>query len=92
MTECLHNNFTCKAAVKRLTDSEGGPVTGYTADIEINCADCGIPFRFTGLPAGSHYYKPRVSVDGTELRAPIEPANHEIFYPSPKYTARPAGK
>ena len=56
------------------TDTEGGPVTGYTADIKIKCSDCGLAFRFRGLPAGSHYAEPRLSADGLEMRAPIEPA------------------
>lgn len=73
-TECAHVNFKAKVAVHRLTDKEGGPVTGYTADVQIECVECGLPFRFMGLAAGSHHSEPRVSVDATELRAPIEPA------------------
>lgn len=73
-TECAHMNFQAHARVGRLTDTEGGPVTGYTADIKIECTECGLPFRFRGLAAGSHYAEPRVSIDGTELRAPLEPA------------------
>lgn len=73
-TECPHMSFQTHARIGRLSDTEGGPVTGYTADIKIECVDCGLPFRFRGLAAGSHYAEPRVSVDGTELRAPLEPA------------------
>jgi hypothetical protein len=32
-----------------------------------------LSFGFVGLSAGSHYAEPRVSMDGTELRAPIKP-------------------
>lgn len=67
-------NFDAYTRVGRLTETEGGPVTGYAADITIKCRDCGLPFRFRGLAAGSHYAEPRVSADGTELRAPLEPA------------------
>ena len=74
---CEHMRFLSEAKVMRLTDN-GGIVTGYTVDIRIKCDDCGLPFRFLGLEAGSHYAEPRVSVDALELRAPLEPAyvNH----------------
>lgn len=72
---CEHTQFKSKIGVYRLSDKEGGPVTGYTAEIHITCAECGLPFRFRGFAAGSHYGEARVSVDATELRAPIEPAH-----------------
>ena len=74
VTKCAHMSFKADVRVGRLTDTEDGPVTGYTADVKIHCTECGLPFRFRGLQAGSHFAEPRVSVDGTELRAPIEPA------------------
>jgi hypothetical protein len=67
-------NFKAKVDVKRLTDGDNGPVTGYATDIVINCTDCGLPFRFMGLEFGVSRHVPRLSVDGLELRAPIEPA------------------
>ena len=70
---CEHEHFLSEANVTRLTD-RSGVVTGYTVDIRIKCEDCGLPFRFLGLGAGSHYAEPRVSVDALELRAPLEPA------------------
>ncbi len=72
-TPCLHENFACQCNVGRLTDTEGGPVTHYTVDVTIHCTDCGEPFEFFGLPVGHSSYKPMVSFDGTELRAPIMP-------------------
>jgi len=71
---CEHHNFAGKVSVYRLTRGDDGPVTGYTADVTIRCADCNLPFRFLGMQAGSHPSEPRVSVDGQELRAPLEPA------------------
>lgn len=71
---CQHKNFRSKVGVGRLTEREGGPVRSFTADISITCGECGLPFRFIGLAAGSSPIEPRVSADGTELRAPIEPA------------------
>jgi hypothetical protein len=81
---CEHMNFKANVRVGRLTD--GGMVTGYCADVTIQCADCGLPFRFIGLDAGNHHAEPRVSVDGIELRAPLEPATHEKFAPRASYT------
>ncbi len=75
-TKCDHDQFTASCRVARLTDDDEGkgPVKGYTCDLTITCVKCGIPFRFMGLAAGSHPTEPRVSVDGTVLRAPLEPA------------------
>jgi hypothetical protein len=71
---CEHAKFHAQVNVTRLTDGDGGRVTGYTSEITIKCADCGLPFRFLGLPFGSHYAEPRLSVDSLTLRAPLEPA------------------
>lgn len=86
---CQHENFRASVNVSRLTREEGAPVTGYAADVTIACAGCGLPFRFVGLAAGNHHAEPRVSVDGTELRAPIEPATHDVFVPAASYTMPP---
>ena len=66
-------NFSAQVNVGRLSENEGGHITGYAADIRIKCAECGLPFRFMGLECGNSRYEPKVSVDATELRAPIEP-------------------
>ena len=89
---CEHNNFQCNCEVARLSHTEGGPIMDYTSTISISCADCGMKFRFIGLPAGSHYTKPTVSVDGIELRAPMEPATHERFLTRSSYTFPVPGK
>ena len=75
VTTCQHENFFADVSVARLTDKDDGPVTGYSAHVHIKCSQCGLPFRFLGLSAGSHFAEPRVSVDATELRAPLEPAH-----------------
>jgi hypothetical protein len=74
VSECLHLEFEARVDVLRLTKIEGGPATGYTADVQIRCKRCKIPFRFKGLPTGSYLNSPSISVCGEELRAPIEPA------------------
>lgn len=82
---CKHENFKASVRVARLSKVDDGPITGYSADVTVNCADCGLPFRFVGLNAGNSFVEPRVSVDGTELRAPLEPATHEKFAPRASY-------
>jgi hypothetical protein len=88
-SDCKHLNFKASVDVGRLSHDPGGPITGYTADVRVNCADCGLAFRFVGIAAGNHYAEPRVSMDGTELRAPIEPAIHEKFAPIARYVMPP---
>lgn len=74
---CPHENFFATVEVGRLTDGEDGPVTGYIADIRVNCDGCGEPFRWIGVPAGLKPDRPMVSVDETELHAPIRPASSD---------------
>jgi len=71
---CQHEHFAAHVEVNRLTDAEGGPVTGYAADITVRCAACGQPFEWIGVPGGLSPGQPMCSVDRTELRAPIHPA------------------
>jgi len=71
---CPHENFDVRVVVNRITDTDDGPVTGYSADIKVNCDDCGEPFRWIGPLAGQSPHLPMVSVDETELRAPLRPA------------------
>ncbi|MFT8946011.1 MAG: hypothetical protein ABF876_05450 [Acetobacter aceti] len=71
-TRCQHEHFAAHVAVGRLTKGQGAPVTAFSADITIRCAQCGANMRFLGLPHGSSHTVPTCSADGTELRAPIE--------------------
>lgn len=73
MSKCLHENFAVKADVTRLSDTDGGPVNGFTTDITVKCSDCEMPFQWVGLKRGASFAEPMVSVDGLELRAPIVP-------------------
>lgn len=89
---CEHKNFRANVQVGRLSEKDDGPITSYSADVKIQCEDCGLPFRFVGLSAGAHFAEPRVSIDGLELRAPIEPAIHEKFIPHAGYSLPPRRK
>lgn len=70
---CQHMNFKVVNNVARLTETEGGPVTGFDLTAKVNCADCGMAFQWLGLEMGSSFKEPMVSPDRTELRAPITP-------------------
>jgi hypothetical protein len=70
---CTHENFDAAVGVHRLTHVDGGPVTGYSAEVRIRCTHCGVPFEFLGLQPGIDTQGARVSMDGQELRIAITP-------------------
>lgn len=73
---CPHTEFDAFVDVARITKSDDDPtVIGYSADIKVNCHDCGEPFRWTGAPAGLSPAHPTCSVDETSLIAPLRPAS-----------------
>jgi hypothetical protein len=76
---CPHENFNAVVAVNRLTGSEepGAPVAAFMADISVSCGECGERFRWIGVEAGMMPGRPMVSVDETELHAPIRPASSD---------------
>lgn len=75
---CSHQDFNAVVSVTGLVDDPAkelthAPADRWTADVRINCVQCGEPFRFLELPAGISFQRPMVSIDGLELRVPIEP-------------------
>ncbi|MDG9703760.1 hypothetical protein [Streptomyces sp. DH37] len=73
---CPHETFDAYVAVNRITRSDDDPtVIGYSADIKVNCRDCGEPFRWTGLKAGLSPAHPMCSLDETVMSAPLRPAS-----------------
>lgn len=72
---CPHEDFNANVGVHRLTSVEDGPVTGYSADITVWCADCGEKFRWIGVRAGLSPGRPMCSIDEFTLAAPIRPAS-----------------
>lgn len=76
---CPHTDFGASVEVNRLTDGANADATviGYSADMQVWCANpvCGEVFRFIGAPVGVLADRPAVSVDETELHAPIRPAS-----------------
>jgi hypothetical protein len=73
---CPHENFAASVDVNRITagDDEPDPVA-YSADIRVECADCGEKMRWLGVQAGTSPKRPMCSVDESELRAPLRPAS-----------------
>jgi len=69
-----HEKFESKVTIFRLTDGDPMHITGYSAEVQVKCTQCDLPFRFVGCQAGWAFADPRVSVDALQLRIPIEPA------------------
>lgn len=76
---CKHLNFQAEVNVNRIAEKEGGPITAYTADVHVSCADCGQPFRFKCPVVGVSPTQPAVSANGQELRCPIEPSDGTVL-------------
>lgn len=76
--KCEHLNFVCECDVNRLPTKEGGPIERYSMDVRVKCADCGIPFRFIGLPCGVDLNGAAVSIDATEGRFAIAPKGQVV--------------
>ena len=74
LDNCLHKKFVVDAKVGRLTkDDDSDKVIGYSCDIKVKCAECGLPFEWIGLPVGIDTQKPTVSFGNLELRTRIKP-------------------
>jgi len=75
VAECEHKTFFADCIVVRHPDDSNlKKMVGYTLEVKVKCADCGLPFEFKGLPRGSAPFQPTVSFDNTELRAPLRPS------------------
>lgn len=81
--DCPHMNFAANVAVARIEDKGR-----FCADIRIQCADCGQPFRFICPEAGFSPDRPTVNVDGTELNCPIEPEIVKVLRTNLRYEMR----
>lgn len=74
---CPHEQFVARVDVIRLTATDDGPVTGYTAEVDVHCGQCSEKFRWIGVPAGLLPNRPCCSIDESELRAPLRPASSD---------------
>jgi hypothetical protein len=73
MSNCEHKDFDAQVTVIRLEDSGG-----FQAEVHIKCHDCKKPFKFLGLARGLDMNGAAVSVDGTEARLAIAPADFSV--------------
>lgn len=73
MNECQHKDFIANVAVQRLED-----IGRFQADVRITCSECGIPFRFIGLPSGLDLNGASTSADATEARLAIAPKGEVV--------------
>lgn len=71
--DCDHMNFMANVEVARLEPSKIGGTMRFSADVTIHCTECGVPFRFIGLPAGVDLNGAATSVNGEEARLAIAP-------------------
>jgi hypothetical protein len=71
--DCEHKEFKANANIFRMPQEEGGEIKSYCCDLKIECAECGKPFVFKGVPFGVVPDHPTMSIDRTELRIPLEP-------------------
>lgn len=73
-SNCAHENFNASVRVNRV-ERNPGQVAGFSADIAINCVQCGAPFAFLGIGRiGLSFEQPTTNLDATELRQPIAPS------------------
>lgn len=79
---CLHENFTARVDVNRITEDDEVTLAGFYADVRVWCADCDETFVFHGgnLPIGLLPDRPCISVDGAELRVPLRPQSSDPHY------------
>lgn len=70
MSDCRHNKaHKATVGVGFLEDSGR-----FTAEVRIECADCGRPFQFINLPIGLDLQEgATMSVDGQEARLAVAP-------------------
>jgi hypothetical protein len=73
MSQCTHENYAAEVDENRLEDSGR-----FQADVRIKCANCGLPFRFIGLPAGLDLNGAATSPDATEARLAIAPKGEVV--------------
>lgn len=82
--QCEHENFKANVSVGRILNQDN-KAYAFTADITVECADCGMPFCFLGLPTGLSATEPCVEFGGKEARMPITPQDTMMIGTFPGY-------
>lgn len=87
---CQHEDFEAEVAVGRITGEEDGDVVAFVADVKIQCAECGEPFGFRGMPPGLSWEGPTRSPNALEARLPLlSPTDLQMNAPLPGLAADP---
>lgn len=73
MTSCDHTHFHQHSDFQFLADKKI-----LMLNLTLHCKDCGMPFKFVGVPAGISLSRATTSFGGNELRVPVEPAPEMI--------------
>lgn len=85
---CKHEQFGCECKIQRMED-RAGSVGEFILEVTAKCVQCDEPFRMLGLPAGLSFTRPMVSIDGLELRIPIEPQGDPRIFASAHFEMPP---
>ena len=59
---CKHPQFKAETTIANHEDGT------FSVSLAVHCAECFKPLVFVGMPAGIHFEKPTVSIDGMEVR------------------------
>lgn len=88
--QCMHLNFRANVEVNRVLKNEDDTMPWYyTADIRVNCADCGLPFEFVGdFDCGLMPDRATVDPSAQELRVPLRPKGLALLPGIPGFTVR----
>lgn len=73
---CRHEEFAATVGCNRITKPDASPNARpylFTAQIRVQCAQCGGDFMFDGLPWAISLTKPCLNVAGTQATLPMKP-------------------
>ena len=72
--ECEHASIRATVTVVKYAEYQRDGEDNRMAEIVMRCTECGVPFRFNGVPGGVHPRAARCGVAAVQLRAPVSPA------------------
>ena len=84
---CEHKDFGAMVNIHPIAqDEQEQKVAYYAIEVRFSCRDCGKPLEWVGLPVGLSAYRPSVSLDGLELRAPMVAQGEKVPDGLPSFT------
>lgn len=78
---CTHENWAATVGVGNIVVSDDDPtvLARRTVEVRVQCAACGVPLEFQGLPVGVDTHGPTISVDGLEARLVAVPKGEKML-------------